>query len=80
MSTVMISTSRRENLALMVNIIAGALVQWNDQPYCGTLAIGIINDLVLCSPAARLGEHSAWLNWIIADHFIDGNDVVLFVT
>lgn len=76
----MSSTSRRENPALMDSIIAGALVQWNDHPYCGTLVIGIIDDLVLCSPAARLGEHSAWLNWIIVNRFIDGNDVVLFVT
>ena len=63
----------------MDSIIAGTLVQWNDHPYCGTVVVGIINDLVLCSPAARLGEHSAWLNWIIVNRFIDGNDVVLFV-
>lgn len=75
----MSSTSRRESPAPMDSIIAGTLVQWNDHPYYGTLAIGIINDLVLCSPAARLGEHSAWLNWIIVNRFFDGNDVVLFV-
>ena len=76
----MSSTSRRESPAPMDSIIAGTLVQWNDHPYCGTVVVGIINDLVLCAPSPRIDQHSAWLNWIKADRFIDGNDVVLFVT
>lgn len=64
----------------MDSITAGALVVWNDHPYLGMLAIGIVSDLVLCAPLPRIDKHSAWINQIQPERFVESNDVVLFAT